>query len=68
MSIHKSLKLKAALKRARNVYTRWERVQILSEKGVFDEGDSVYRLPKVKVTVLKKGGKKKKDKKKEAAK
>ncbi|RMG12984.1 MAG: small basic protein [Planctomycetota bacterium] len=65
MSIHKSLKLKGAMQRTRNVYTRAERLEKLKEQGRWSEGDSVYGLPKVRALVVKVGGKKKKKKKEE---
>ena len=67
MSIHKSLKLRGAMARTRNVYTRWERLQKLQEKGRWNDGDSVYGLPKVRALVVKLGGKKKKKAKLEDA-
>lgn len=48
MTIHKSLKVKANLTRARNVWKRVERVIKLEEEGKFAEGRSVFGLPKVK--------------------
>jgi small basic protein (TIGR04137 family) len=63
MSIHKSLKVKSGLVRARNVWTRVERLEALKKAGKYGEGDSVYGLPKVR-TQLK--TKKKPAKKQEA--
>ncbi len=51
MSLHKSLKSKNELARARNVLSRNERLAILKEKGRWQEGDSVYGLPKVRTRV-----------------
>ena len=48
MTIHKSLKVKANLSRARNVWKRVERVIKLEEEGKFEVGRSVFGLPKVK--------------------
>ena len=63
MSIHKSLKSQGKLARARNVYTRAERLEILERERRWAEGDSVTGFPKTKVVKVKKGGKKKKKKK-----
>lgn len=50
MSLHRSLKSKAALKRSRNVMTRAERIQTLKRDGLFTLGkNSVFGLPKVRV-------------------
>ncbi len=48
MSIHKSLKLKNTLVRARNVFTRAERLEILKAKARWKEGESIYGLPKTR--------------------
>ena len=48
MSIHKSLKMKGSLKRERNVLTRAERIQKMKERGKWDEGRSIYGLPKTR--------------------
>jgi len=48
MSIHKSLSLGSGLSTSRSVFTRRERIEKLMEKGSFDEGGSVYGLPKVR--------------------
>ena len=63
MSLHKSLKSRNALSRTRSVLTRNERLLQLEKEGKRTPEDSVYGLPKVRVT----GGlqKKKKKKKKE---
>jgi len=47
MSIDRSLKVKGALTRHRNVLTRAERVDKLKEDEKWSEGDSVLGLPKV---------------------
>jgi small basic protein (TIGR04137 family) len=48
MSIHKSLKQKSSLVRARSVLTRWERVLKLRDQGRWKDGDGVVGLPKVR--------------------
>ena len=47
MSIDRSLKVKGALKRHRNVLTRAERIEKLKEEERWSEGDSVFGLSKV---------------------
>ena len=47
MSIDRSLKIRGALERHRNVLTRAERVEKLKEEERWDEGDSMFGLPKV---------------------
>jgi len=47
MSIDRSLKVKGALTRHRNVLTRAERVDKLKDDEKWSEGDSVLGLPKV---------------------
>jgi len=47
MSIDRSLKLKDALVRHRNVLTRAERIEVLKDEERWNEGDSVLGLPKV---------------------
>jgi small basic protein (TIGR04137 family) len=47
MSIDRSLKLKGALVRHRNVLTRAERVDVLKDEERWNEGDPVTGLPKV---------------------
>jgi small basic protein (TIGR04137 family) len=47
MSVDRSLKVKAALSRHRNVLSRAERIGILKGEGKWDEGDSTLGLPKV---------------------
>ena len=48
MSIDRSLKMRDALSRHRNVLTRAERLEILTEDDRWDEEkDSVFGLPKV---------------------
>jgi small basic protein (TIGR04137 family) len=65
MSIHKSLKTKSKLVRARNVLTRAERIEVLERTHRWKDGDNVLGLPKTRVAKPKKGGKKKKKKKDE---
>ncbi len=48
MSVHRSLKVKSGMLRARNVWTRLERVEALKKAGQSKDGDSVYGLPKVR--------------------
>lgn len=47
MSVDRSLKVKGALKRHRNVLSREERVKILSQDERWQEGQKVTGLPKV---------------------
>jgi small basic protein (TIGR04137 family) len=47
MSIDRSLKIKGALSRHRNVLKRAERIETLKEEERWDEGDSLLGLPKV---------------------
>ena len=47
MSIDRSLKVKGALSRHRNVLSRAERLEILKEEERWSEGDSLLGLPKV---------------------
>jgi len=48
MSVHKSLKLKGALVRTRNVLTRAERIEVMRERGQWKKGRSIYGLPKTR--------------------
>lgn len=48
MSIHKSLVSKVKLQRSRNVWKRLERIETLKKENRFQEGRSVFGLPKVK--------------------
>lgn len=48
MSIHRSLKVKSSLLRARNVWTRIERLEALKKTGEWQEGKTVYSLRKVR--------------------
>jgi small basic protein (TIGR04137 family) len=47
MSIDRSLKIKGALSRHRNVLTRAERVEQLKDEERWSEGQSVFGLPKI---------------------
>jgi small basic protein (TIGR04137 family) len=47
MSVDRSLKIKGALTRHRNVLTRAERIEQLKDQEKWSEGDSVMSLPKV---------------------
>ena len=47
MSIDRSLKIKGALSRHRNVLTRAERIEKLKEEERWSDGDSLLGLPKV---------------------
>jgi len=47
MSIDRSLKIKGALRRHRNVLTRAERIERLKDEDRWSEDDSVFGLPKV---------------------
>ncbi|MEJ2705389.1 MAG: small basic protein [Sedimentisphaerales bacterium] len=47
MSIDRSLKVKGALTRHRNVLSRAERIELLKEEERWSEGDSLLGLPKV---------------------
>ena len=60
MSIHRSLKVRGGLARARNVLTRVERIEKLRKDKKLTDDDSVFGLPKVKVVVIKAKKKEKK--------
>lgn len=47
MSVDRSLKVKSALKRHRNVLSREERLKILKTEERWQEGQKVLGLPKV---------------------
>jgi len=47
MSIDRSLKVKGALARHRNVLTRAERIEKLKDEERWSEGDNLTGLPKV---------------------
>ena len=65
MSLDKSLRRKSRLVRARNVYTREERILRLQEIERWTEGQSPIGLPKVRI-VRTVAGRKKKKKEKDA--
>lgn len=48
MSVHKSLAPRDRLSRARNVLKRHERLLLLGAEGRWEDGISVYGLPKTK--------------------
>jgi small basic protein (TIGR04137 family) len=48
MSVHRSLKVKEGLLRARNVWKRLERLEALKKSGKHGAEASVYGLPKVR--------------------
>ena len=53
MSQHPSLRISDKDKKQRSVLKRHERVKLLKDKEKWDEEDSVFGLPKVKVTRFK---------------
>jgi len=55
MTIHRSLKIRTGLLRARNVWTRLERIEALEKQGEHKPGDSVFALPKVRTRFKTKG-------------
>ena len=60
MSLDRSLKIRGALSRHRNVLTRAERIEKLKDDEKWDEEDSLFGLPKVahrKIHVAKKEAK-----------
>lgn len=68
MSVDRSLKVKNALLRHRNVLTRAERVEVLKDEERWSEGDSLLGLPKVAHRKIGAGKKASKDEEKAAAK
>ncbi|MFQ5964782.1 MAG: small basic protein [Candidatus Scalinduaceae bacterium] len=66
MSIDKSLVTKGKLARHRNVLTRAERVKFLMDEGLWEEGKSVFGIPKVKNIKIRKKAKAAKEKTEEA--
>ena len=60
MSLHKSLVSRDRLRRQRNVLTRWERILQLRQEEKWEEGRSVFYLPKVRVVHHKRARKVKK--------
>lgn len=53
MSQHPSLRSSAKDKQARSVLKRYERIGIMKAKEEWEEKDSVYGLPKIKVVKFK---------------
>jgi len=66
VSIHRSLASRSKLRRQRNVLTRGERIDKLLDQGRWQEGDTVFGLPTIKIIKIKSGKKKKKEKAEEA--
>lgn len=67
MTIDKSLKIKAGSSKQRNVLRRDERLAKLVENDRFGPEDSLYGMPKVRVTKISMKKKKKAKKEDEAA-
>ena len=67
MTMDKSLRVRAGMLRARSVLTRDERIQRLKKADRWQEGDSPFGLPKVRVYKLAVKQKKKKKKEEEGA-
>jgi len=53
MSIHSSLRSGGKGKKHRSVLKRYERLKVLKDKNIWDEGKSVLGIPKVKMQKLK---------------
>jgi small basic protein (TIGR04137 family) len=53
MSIHPSLSSSEKNKKQRSVLKRTERLRMMMDKGQWQEGDDVYRLPKIKTVRIK---------------
>ncbi|HDY68602.1 hypothetical protein LCGC14_1063140 [marine sediment metagenome] len=62
MSIDKSLVTKGKLARHRNVLSRAERIKFLINENLWEDGRSVFGLPKVKNLKMRKAGKAEKEK------
>ncbi|MEE8191001.1 MAG: small basic protein [Candidatus Scalindua sediminis] len=62
MSIDKSLVTKGKLARHRNVLSRSERIKFLINENLWEDGRSVFGLPKVKNLKMRKAGKSEKEK------
>ncbi|MHC4536218.1 MAG: small basic protein [Planctomycetota bacterium] len=67
MSIDRSLKIRDALSRHRNVLSRAERIEKLQDEERWSEGDSLLGLPKVAHRKSHAGRKDREDQEKEAA-
>ena len=48
MSLHSSLKSNGRIKAKRNVLKRFERIDLLKDRGDWKEGDRGFGLPKTK--------------------
>lgn len=57
MSMDKTLKISSRMYRHRNVLTRTERIARLRDEGRWQEGRSLFGLPKVRVFRAKRRGK-----------
>lgn len=57
MSLDRSLKSTNALQRHRNVLTRAERIEFLKHEERWNDGDSIFSLPKVAHRKVAVGGK-----------
>lgn len=57
MSLDRSLKSTNALQRHRNVLSRAERIEFLKHEERWNEGDSVFKLPKIAHRKVAVGGK-----------
>lgn len=53
MSIHSSLSASAQNKKQKSVLKRAERLKIMLEKGTWQQGQSVFGLPKIKTVRIK---------------
>ena len=58
MSQHPSLRLSARSRKHRSVWKRFERIKALMAEDRWQEGDSVFALPKLKMAKIKVGKKK----------
>lgn len=67
MSIDKSLITKGKLTRHRNVLSRAEQIKYLKSEDMWEDGRSVFGLPKVKTLKVRKKTKAEKEKPAEAA-
>jgi small basic protein (TIGR04137 family) len=67
MSIDKSLISKGRLTRHRSVLTRTERMEFLNKEGLWEEGQSVFGLPKVRTIKVRKKAKEEKKTEEETA-
>ena len=51
MSVHSSLRSKGATSQRRNVLKRFERIDLLQQRGKWKKGDRALGLPKTKPAV-----------------